>query len=498
MSALSLSIAESRPLRPYKAATIELLRAGVKSGNLRQVAKLPTGAGKTRIAGELIKRALGRCERSIFVVPRLSLIEQTVAAFEGEGIGHIGVIQGQNFRTDTSAPVQIASAQTLARRDIPHSGLVIIDECHLRFKAINDWLLDPAWAKAKFIGLSATPWAKGMGLVWQSLIAPVTITELIQDDFLCQFRVLAPPGPDLSGVRTTAGDYNERDLSDACDKVKLVGNVIETWQRRAEDSPTLCYGVDRKHAQHLDERFREAGIACEYIDCDTPMFEREEIFERFRKAETTVICNVATLDTGIDLDVRCIIDARPTKSRIRFVQTIGRGLRPAPGKDHLLILDHAGNHRRLGLVTDIDWEFLHNGEPGLGSYDTAKSASEPSIKLCPECHCVQAPRARECPQCGHVFLAITPIVEGEGDLVELGQRASGRRYEPDKDYWQGALQLIALRRGYKQTWAAVQFKEKFGEWPVRRVVPEREPTVEILNWVRSRLVAYAKARAANG
>jgi len=171
----------------------------------------------------------------------------------------------------------------------------------LRSKAINDWLLDPAWAKAKFIGLSATPWARGMGLVWQALVTPVTITELIQDEFLCQFRVLAPPGPDLAGVRTTAGDFNERDLSAACDKLKLVGNIIDTWQLRANGLPTLCYGVDRKHAQHLDERFREAGITCEYIDCDTPMFEREEIFERFRKAETTVICNVATLDTGIDL-----------------------------------------------------------------------------------------------------------------------------------------------------------------------------------------------------
>jgi len=140
-----------------------------------------------------------------------------------------------------------------------------------------------------------------MGLVWQALVTPVTITELIQDEFLCQFRVLAPPGPDLAGVRTTAGDFNERDLSAACDKLKLVGNIIDTWQLRANGLPTLCYGVDRKHAQHLDERFREAGITCEYIDCDTPMFEREEIFERFRKAETTVICNVATLDTGIDL-----------------------------------------------------------------------------------------------------------------------------------------------------------------------------------------------------
>ena len=136
-----------RPLRPYQDLCIEELRAGLKAGHRRQVLKLPTGAGKTRVAAELINRALIRGERSIFVVPRLSLIEQTVAAFEREGIGHIGVIQGQNFRTDSTAPVQVASAQTLVRREIPEAGLVIVDECHLRFQAINDWLIDPDWQK---------------------------------------------------------------------------------------------------------------------------------------------------------------------------------------------------------------------------------------------------------------------------------------------------------------------------------------------------------------
>ena len=499
--------AEPQPLRPYQEVCIAGLRAGLKAGDRRQVLKLPTGAGKTRVAVELINRALIRNERAIFVVPRLSLIEQTVAAFEREGIGHIGVIQGQNFRTDASAPVQIASAQTLARREIPASDLVIIDECHLRFQSINDWLLDPDWQKAKFVGLSATPWAKGMGAVWQSLLAPVTITDLIQDEFLCQFRVLAPPGPDLTGVRTMAGDYNERELSAACDKIKIVGNIIETWQRRAPDWPTLVYGVDRKHAQHIEERFREAGVAAEYIDCDTPMFEREDIFERFRNGETKVICNVATLDTGIDLDVRCIVDARPTKSRIRFVQTIGRGLRLGPGKDHLLILDHAGNHHRLGLVTDIDCKTLDRGDSIKAAYDTAKAASEPNIKLCPECHCVQAPRARECPQCGHVFHAVTPVHETDDELVELGSGRPGNSVRTDdRRLWFAALLSLkqeALARGknYKPTWPACQFREKFGEWPPRDWTWSLEPappTIEIRNFVRSRQIAFAKARQAHG
>jgi hypothetical protein len=281
--------------------------------------------------------------------------------FQAEGISHIGVIQGQHYRTDSSAPKQIASVQTLARRDIPQAGLVVIDECHLQFQAIKDWLADPDWQHVPFVGLSATPWAKGMGKHWHALLQPVSISDLIKQGYLSKFRVLAPPGPDLQGVRTTAGDYNEADLSKACDRIEIVGHVIETWFKRAENRPTLVYGVDRKHAQHLQERFIEAGISAEYVDCDTPMFEREEVFERFQSSESKVICNVATLDTGIDLDVRCIVDARPTKSRIRFVQTIGRGLRPAECKDHCLILDHAGNHHRLGLVTDIGSEILDEG-----------------------------------------------------------------------------------------------------------------------------------------
>jgi DNA repair protein RadD len=493
---------DSKPLRPYQEACIGRLREGVKAGLRRQVLKLPTGGGKTRIAAELISRALSRGEQVIFVVPRISLIEQTVGAFAREGIDHIGVIQGQNFRTDATAPVQIASAQTLARREIPKASLVIIDECHLRFKALNDWLLDAGWARAKFVGLSATPWAKGMGTVWQGLVAPVSIRELIEDGFLCQFRVLAPPGPDLTGVRTTAGDYNDFDLAAACNKVALVANVIETWLAKGADLPTLCYGVDRKHAQHLQERFIEAGISAAYIDCDTPMFEREEIFARFTAGETCVIYNVATLDTGIDLDVRCIIDARPTKSRIRFVQTIGRGLRMAPGKDFLLILDHAGNHHRLGLVTDIDSPVLHDGETGQAAYDTAKEAAAPTIKLCPECSCVQAPRPRECPQCGHVFEATSNVIERDGELVEIGAEAGEYRdVRQSQAEFYGMLKYHGASKDYKPGWAARQFFEKFGNWPndpyVRNTAPI-PPDLTARNWIRSRAIAFAKARHAHG
>ena len=248
----------------------------------------------------------------------------------------------------------------------------------------------------------------------------------------------------------------------------------------------------------MQERFIEAGVAAEYVDCDTAMFDREDIFDRFRAGETKIICNVATLDTGIDLDVRCIIDARPTKSRIRFVQTVGRGLRPAEGKDHLVVLDHAGNHQRLGLVTDIHFDKLDDGE-GRGSPDKSKSDHEPIIKLCTECRCILPARARECPACGAPIYAATEVVETDGELVELGKQSSlpvGERYRlawDERDLWHGAFAKIARKNGHAHGWIAHQYKAKFGG---RRFRPqEREPTIEILNWVRSRKIAYAKARA---
>src|SRR5690606_24601194 len=100
----------------------------------------------------------------------------TVEAFEREGIDWLGVIQASHPRTDYGAPVQIASVQTLGARSLDvDCDVVVVDECHLRFKVISDWI---ARAPEKvFIGLSATPWARGMADDWQRLVCPVSMQE---------------------------------------------------------------------------------------------------------------------------------------------------------------------------------------------------------------------------------------------------------------------------------------------------------------------------------
>ena len=157
----------------------------------------PTGFGKTLTAAHIIQRALDKGHAVIFTVPALSLIDQTVAALEAEGIDCVGVMQADHERTDASQPVQVCSVQTIARRTKPSAGLVLIDEAHLSFKAIHEWMADPAWARVPFVGLSATPWTKGLGKHYDDLIVAATTASLIAQGYLSKFIVYAPSEPDL-------------------------------------------------------------------------------------------------------------------------------------------------------------------------------------------------------------------------------------------------------------------------------------------------------------
>ena len=321
----------------------------------------PTGAGKTVIAAAIVNGALDKGKRVLFVVPFLSLVDQTVTAFVRQGLTDIGVIQGYHPMTDAQQPIQVASIQTLQRRALPPADIVIVDEAHRWFGFFGEWMQRPEWAKVPFVGLSATPWTKGLGKHYDDLIVATTTSELIDKGFLSPFRVFAPAHPDLSGVKVVAGDYHEGQLSEAMSKPVLVADTVATWLRLGEDRPTLCFAVDRAHARRIADEFEAAGVPTGYVDANTPADERERIGKRLREGQIKVVCNVFCLTTGVDWDVRCIILARPTKSEILYTQIIGRGLRTAEGKADCLILDHSDTTLRLGFVTDIHHEHLDDG-----------------------------------------------------------------------------------------------------------------------------------------
>lgn len=488
-------------LRDYQEKAIQSLRNELAAGKKRIVLQIPTGGGKTAVAGSIIRNALGKNRRAIFTVPALSLITQTIDSFKRDGIREIGVMQGRHELTNRDQPVQICSVQTLSRRFIPEADLVMIDECHVVYDLYQRWFTDPAWAHIPIIGLSATPWTKGLGKLYQSLVIGTTTQELIDSGYLSQFRVFAPSHVDLSAVRTVAGDYDLDGLDKAMNTAKLTADIVETWIERGEGRPTLCFAVNRAHAQNLCDAFNRAGIPAAYVDGETPLDERDELAQDFRAGKYRIICNVGVMTTGVDLPfVSCLILARPTKSEMLYCQIVGRGLRPAAGKTDCIILDHSDTTQRLGFVTDIIHYELSMGKKRDGGEQ--KKRDEPLPKECPKCTYLRPARMKVCPNCGFEAKPQANVFTADGVLSELRGKGKNKSYDDgltpyeQREKFYRELLGLALERGYQSGWAYHQFKEKYKEGPDKAFNRNPlAPSDKTISWVKHTWIKKKKAEA---
>lgn len=479
---------QHKTLRPHQEQAIALLRSSLGKGNRRVVVQMPTGAGKTVTAAEIIKGALSKGNECIFTAPAVSLIGQTVESFEAQGIRDIGVMQGNHPRTNALAKVQIATVQTLARREIPKAALIIVDEAHIRADVIDRMMAERE--DVFFVGLSATPWRAGMGLLWQDLVIPVTINQMIDRGLLSKFAVYAPDVPDLSGVKVKAGEYVEEGLQRVMGEAKILGSVVANWLERGERRPTLCFGVNRAHAAQIAKEFQANGISAAYVDGEVDGVEREFINQRFRNGDYAVICSVRTMTTGVDLPVSCIIDAAPTRSEMLHVQKIGRGLRVNPGTEDLIVFDHAGNSLRLGLVTQIHHDTLDATKPG--QKQERKPAAERLPTECPKCAALRI--GRVCPECGHESQP-PKLDHAQGELVQISGKVKLPTKADKQLFWSMALWLDNDRkRGGKL--AKGLYKGKFGVWPNGLNPAPVRPDAAFMDYELSRRIAYAKRKEA--
>jgi superfamily II DNA or RNA helicase len=462
-------------LRPYQTSAIERMEARARAGVRRIVLVAATGAGKTTIAAQIILNCVTSLQRVLFIAHRRELINQAYLRLLAFGFAEseIGVIMASDPRRRPAAPVQIASVDTLRTRPRPPADVVFVDECHrAQAKSYRD--IAAAYPHALHLGLTATPYrADGKGLAdsYDELLVVASPKRLIAEGYLVEprvFTVAANELPDLSAVRTLAGDYEERALADAVNRTPLVGNIVDHWLRLAAGIRTVVFAVSVAHSRHIVERFRGAGIAAEHLDGTTPLAERDAILRRVDEGTTTVVSNCGVLCEGWDQpSVKCAVLARPTKSTGLYLQQAGRILRPWEGQG-AIILDHGGCAVEHGLPQD-DREFSLEGDERRRRKQGPKDAPPTmATRTCARCFAVVTSSLAACPECGFEFPVPSVPEEADGSLVEVSGAAATADVTRDPRFqkWQGYV-AEAARRGFKPGWAYYRFKALYGVAPPR-------------------------------
>ncbi len=459
---------QSPTLRPYQTKLIKDLYIKLGQG-YRQVAIIAgTGAGKTVIGGKICADTAARGLRLMFLVHLDVLVGQTYKKMQAFGL-RCGFIKA-GWREDPDAPIQIASIQTMEKRtwwrEFP-ANVVFFDEGHTTvFSQIGQDIIYETHPKAVHLAMTATPYRLGreqLGDHMQTFVASPIPAELQRMGYLAPMQYYGVPTDsqiNLDSVRTVAGDFDERDLKNACDRPELVQRIVEEWHRLTPGKRTIAFCVDVEHARHVAEAFRTSGVSADVVDGSTPIKERHRLYSELGAGHLLVLTSCNVISIGFDepsVEVGLLL--RPTQSRALHYQQVGRLLRisPATGKTCGIILDQANNLKRLGFPEDIkDYHLPTSREPGV-------SEAAPT-KQCPDCNRLVWGFVMTCPGCRHTWETEPQI--HTADLVEVYSEELLRQIERRKMYeFFRQQRQQTYQEGSAPNWSKHVFYRKFSCFP---------------------------------
>lgn len=482
-------------LRDYQFASLDGLRAGFAQGHKAQILYAPTGAGKTEMAIALLEATKKKGNRAAMILDRIILCDQTSQRLERYKIEH-GVLQSGHWRYRPYENIQVCSAQTIEKRgSFPGLTLMIVDECHATRAQTVEFIKNNP--DIKVIGLSATPFTKGLGSIYKNVVSTVTTEQLVNQKVLVPLRVFIAKEIDMTGAKKVAGEWSQAESQKR--GMQITGDVVAEWIKKTHEifggprkTIVFCSGVE--HGADLAKKFAEQGynfVAVSYKDDD--QFKRD-VIEDFAKPDTEIHGLIATdiLTKGFDVpDVMIGVSARPfSKSLSSHIQQMGRVMRGSPGKEFGVWLDHSGNYIRFRE----DWEDIYfNGvsklDDGKEKAKKEKTDKEKEAAKCPACGALWPSGSDTCTHCGHVRQRRSMVESVPGEMMELAPQSR----EAKQAFW-SMCRYKVVHQGWQPGRAAHTYKDKFGVWPKGLDDTPAYPDVAFEKFVRAKLIRYLKGK----
>lgn len=305
------------------------------------------------------------------------MVEQSSRSLDKYRIKH-GVLAGtMKDKRDLTQAIQVASIQTITHP----SNRCLIEELQFDFIIIDEahhavansyqklWEFCP---DSKKLGVTATPWRmnySGFANIFDAYIPSMSIKEFIQKGWLAAYQYYSIPN-DSEIIRSIEsmrefdfdGDYKSHALVEVFDTTKIRAQLYDSYAKNALGKKGIIYSISREHSEHICVQYRSRGVKIENIDSKTPTKQRESVIKAFKEGHIDIIVNVDIFSEGFDCpDIEFIQLARPTKSLVKYIQQVGRGLRKN-GNKRCVILGNVGMYSRFGLPDeDRDWESFFYG-----------------------------------------------------------------------------------------------------------------------------------------
>lgn len=462
-------------LRQYQIEDQTNIRREFSAGHKHVLYQLPTGGGKTVTSSHMIKGAEDKGHPSMFIAHRREIIYQTESKLIDAGIDYSMIMAGE--KPSMMSTVNLASIQTLIRREFPSAKFIIIDEAH-HVVATSYQKVIKQYPEAWILGLTATPCradGRGLGGVFDRMVCGPSVRELIDLGYLVPPRIFSAEIPSLEELRITMRDYDMDDAQALLNTPKLVGDIVEHYMEIARGKKFIAFTSRVAHSLHLVEALTHAGVKVAHLDGTTPTEVRKVILAQHKSGEILGIINCGVLTEGYDdPTIEAVIIARPTKSFGLYLQMSGRGLRPSveTGKVNLILLDHANCFTEHGGPDEpVAWS-LDPDKPAAQVDDKVREESKLSTSwICELCRFVNQ-AGNYCGSCGmrKTTNAIAPVV-AQGKLKEvtdLTRRKLGK-LEKEKAWESCVWKAIQIdrraKKGMKVGAAFHMFVKETGQQP---------------------------------